>query len=257
MNLKDPDLLRRRAYVNGRCVDAAGGPTHEVLIPANGRSIGTVPDLGVSETIASKYHNTGQPCVRANRNLVHSRVHDKFTHKLIDAVSQRRVGDGLRGSTDQGPLVDAPALAKVEEHLPDAIANRARIVHGGRRHALGGNFFEPAIVTDATTDMLFAREGTFGPVAPIFRFNTEEDAIRLANAAEFGLAAYFYARDLARGWRAAAALECRMVGFNTGLISTEVAPIGGIKESGIGHEGSKYGILDYTEMKYVCMGGFL
>jgi succinate-semialdehyde dehydrogenase/glutarate-semialdehyde dehydrogenase len=212
-------------------------------------------DAAVSGCIASKYRNTGQTCVCANRILVHSKVYETFTHKLVDAVSQLRVGDGARQETDQGPLIDQAALAKVEEHLADAVAKGARVVLGGHRHALGGNFFEPTIVTDATPRMLFAREETFGPVAPLFRFDTEREAIELANATEFGLAAYVYTRDLARAWRVSEAIESGMVGLNTGLISTEVAPFGGIKESGIGREGSRYGILDYTELKYVCIGG--
>jgi succinate-semialdehyde dehydrogenase/glutarate-semialdehyde dehydrogenase len=212
-------------------------------------------DAAVVGCIASKYRNTGQTCVCANRILVHSKVYETFTHKLVDAVSQLRVGDGARQETDQGPLIDQAALAKVEEHLADALAKGARVALGGHRHALGGNFFEPTIVTDATAQMLFAREETFGPVAPLFRFESEREAIELANATEFGLAAYVYTRDLARAWRVSEAIESGMVGLNTGLISTEVAPFGGIKESGIGREGSRYGILDYTELKYVCMGG--
>ena len=210
-------------------------------------------DAAVAGCIASKYRNTGQTCVCANRILVHSAVYEPFTTKLAEAVSQLKVGDGLKGPTDQGPLIDAAALAKVQEHVADAEAKGGRIVCGGRRHALGGNFFEPTIIAEATAQMLLAREETFGPVAPLFRFNTEAEAIRMANDTEFGLAAYFYTRDLARSWRVAEALECGMVGLNTGLISTEVAPFGGIKESGMGREGSRYGILDYTELKYVCM----
>ena len=212
-------------------------------------------DAAVIGCISSKYRNTGQTCVCANRILVHTNVYDAFTHKLMDAVSQLRVGDGGRQETDQGPLIDQAALAKVEEHLADAVSRGAKVVLGGRRHSLGGNFFEPTIVTEATPQMLFAREETFGPVAPLFRFNDEQEAIALANATEFGLAAYVYTRDLARAWRVSEAIESGMVGLNTGLISTEVAPFGGIKESGIGREGSKYGILDYTELKYVCIGG--
>jgi succinate-semialdehyde dehydrogenase/glutarate-semialdehyde dehydrogenase len=165
------------------------------------------------------------------------------------------VGDGLQGATDQGPLIDAKALAKVEQHVADAVAKGGRIAHGGKRHSLGGTFYQPTIVTGVTKDMLVAREETFGPVAPLFRFETEADAIRMANDTEFGLASYFYTRDLARSWRVAEALEYGIVGLNTGLISNEVAPFGGIKESGIGREGSKYGILDYTELKYLCVGG--
>jgi len=192
--------------------------------------------------------------VCANRLLVQSGVYDSFASKLSAAVSRLRVGDGLRGATDQGPLIDAQALAKVEEHIADALAKGARITVGGKRHALGGTFFEPTILTNATREMLLAREETFGPVAPLFRFQSEQEAIAMANDTEFGLAAYFYTRDLARSWRVAEALEYGIVGLNTGLISTEVAPFGGIKESGIGREGSRYGILDYTEIKYLCTG---
>jgi succinate-semialdehyde dehydrogenase/glutarate-semialdehyde dehydrogenase len=164
------------------------------------------------------------------------------------------VGDGLKGETDQGPLIDEKALAKVEEHLADALTQGARVVQGGKRHALGGTFFEPTVLTNVTPKMLVAREETFGPVAPLFRFDSEAEAIRMANDTEFGLAAYFYTRDLARSWRVAEALEYGIVGLNTGLISTEVAPFGGVKESGTGREGSRYGILDYTELKYLCVG---
>jgi succinate-semialdehyde dehydrogenase/glutarate-semialdehyde dehydrogenase len=164
------------------------------------------------------------------------------------------VGPGLEGETDQGPLIDKAALEKVEEHLADALAQGARIVVGGKRHALGGTFFQPTVLADATPKMLVAREETFGPIAPLFRFTTEGQAIQLANDTEFGLAAYFYTRDLSRTFRVGEALEYGIVGINTGLISTEVAPFGGVKESGVGREGSKYGILDYTELKYMCVG---
>jgi succinate-semialdehyde dehydrogenase/glutarate-semialdehyde dehydrogenase len=212
-------------------------------------------DAAVAGAITSKYRNTGQTCVCANRFLVHSPVYEAFTSKLVDAVSQLRVGDGLKGATDQGPLIDAKALAKVEQHVADAVSKGAQIAHGGKRHALGGTFYQPTIITNVKPDMLMAREETFGPVAPLFRFDTEAEAIRMANDTEFGLASYFYTRDLARSWRVAEALEYGIVGLNTGLISTEVAPFGGVKESGIGREGSRYGILDYTELKYVCVGG--
>jgi succinate-semialdehyde dehydrogenase / glutarate-semialdehyde dehydrogenase len=211
-------------------------------------------DAAVLGAIVSKYRNTGQTCVCANRLLVQASVYEAFTRKLVQAVAQLRVGDGLKGPTDQGPLIDAKALAKVEQHLADAVSKGARIALGGHRHALGGTFFEPTVLTEVTPAMLLAREETFGPVAPLFRFESERDAIRMANDTEFGLAAYFYTRDLARAWRVAEALEYGIVGLNTGLISTEVAPFGGVKESGIGREGSKYGILDYTELKYVCIG---
>ena len=212
-------------------------------------------DAAVAGTIASKYRNTGQTCVCANRLLVQDSIYDAFVGKLTAAVAKLKVGDGLAGQTDQGPLIDKHALAKVEEHIADALAKGARLVAGGARHALGGTFFQPTILTDVTSAMMVAREETFGPVAPLFRFKSEEEALRLANDTEFGLAGYFYTRDLARAWRVSEALECGIVGLNTGIISTEVAPFGGIKESGIGREGSKYGILDYTEIKYVCVGG--
>jgi succinate-semialdehyde dehydrogenase / glutarate-semialdehyde dehydrogenase len=211
-------------------------------------------DAAVAGAIASKYRNTGQTCVCANRLLVQAPVYEAFTRKLVAAVSQLRVGDGLKGATDQGPLIDEKALAKVEEHIQDAVSQGAHVVQGGRRHALGGTFFEPTVLTDVTPKMLVAREETFGPVAPLFRFESESDALRMANDTEFGLAAYFYTRDLARSWRVAEGLQYGIVGLNTGLISTEVAPFGGMKESGTGREGSKYGILDYTELKYLCVG---
>ena len=212
-------------------------------------------DAAVEGALASKYRNTGQTCVCANRLLVQSGVYAAFTAKLVAAVRQLRVGDGLAGPTEQGPLIDEKAVAKVEEHLADALAKGAQLVLGGKRHALGGTFFEPTIITEVTPEMLVAREETFGPLAPLFRFDTEAEALRLANDTEYGLAAYFYTRDLARSWRVSEQLEYGIVGLNTGIISTEMAPFGGIKSSGSGREGEKYGILDYTELKYVCMGG--
>jgi succinate-semialdehyde dehydrogenase/glutarate-semialdehyde dehydrogenase len=212
-------------------------------------------DAAVQGAIASKYRNTGQTCVCANRLLVQEGVYEEFARKLSSAVGKLRVGDGLKGATDQGPLIDSKALAKVEEHVADALAKGARVAIGGKRHALGGTFYEPTILTEVTTGMLVAREETFGPVAPLFQFKTEAEAIAMANDTEFGLAAYLYTRDLARSWRVAEAIEYGIVGLNTGIISTEVAPFGGVKESGTGREGSKYGILDYTEIKYVCVGG--
>jgi succinate-semialdehyde dehydrogenase/glutarate-semialdehyde dehydrogenase len=211
-------------------------------------------DAAIEGAMISKYRNTGQTCVCANRLLVQAPVYEEFTQKLVRAVAQLRVGDGLKGETDQGPLIDEKALAKVEEHLADALSQGARVVQGGKRHALGGTFFEPTVLTNVTPKMLVAREETFGPVAPLFRFDSEAEAIRMANDTEFGLAAYFYTRDLARSWRVAEALEYGIVGLNTGLIPTEVAPFGGVKESGTGREGSRYGILDYTELKYLCVG---
>lgn len=212
-------------------------------------------DAAVQGALASKFRNTGQTCVCTNRFLVHSAVYETFSRKLVDAVTQLRVGDGLKGATDQGPLIDGQAVQKVEEHIADALSKGAKIAAGGKRHALGGTFFEPTVLTGVTTEMAVAREETFGPVAPLFRFDSEDEAIRMANDTEFGLAAYVYTRDLGRSWRVSEALEYGMVGLNTGLISTEVAPFGGIKQSGFGREGSKYGILDYTELKYVCAGG--
>ena len=211
-------------------------------------------DAAVAGAIASKYRNTGQTCVCANRLFVQDGVYDAFTGKLVAAVAALRVGDGLLGATDQGPLIDVKALAKVEEHVADALAKGARLAIGGKPHALGGTFFEPTILLDVDADMRIAHEETFGPVAPLFRFTTEAEVIALANATEFGLAAYFYTRDLARSIRVSEALEAGIVGINTGLISTEVAPFGGVKQSGVGREGSKYGIHDYTELKYVCIG---
>jgi succinate-semialdehyde dehydrogenase/glutarate-semialdehyde dehydrogenase len=212
-------------------------------------------DAAVQGAIASKYRNTGQTCVCANRLLVQEGVYDEFAKKLSTAVGKLRVGDGLKGATDQGPLIDAKAVAKVEEHVADAVSKGARVLSGGKRHALGGTYFEPTILTGVTPDMLIAREETFGPVAPLFKFKSEAEAITMANDTEFGLAAYVYTRDLARSWRVSEAIEYGIVGLNTGIISTEVAPFGGVKESGTGREGSKYGILDYTEIKYVCVGG--
>ena len=212
-------------------------------------------DAAVQGAIASKYRNTGQTCVCANRLLVQEGVYETFVAKLVDAVRKLRVGDGLQGATEQGPLIDAKAVAKVEEHISDALSKGAKVALGGQRHALGGTFFEPTVITQVKPNMLVAREETFGPVAPVFAFKDEKEAIRLANDTEFGLASYFYTRDLARAWRVAEALEYGIVGLNTGIISTEVAPFGGIKESGMGREGSRYGILDYTEIKYLCIGG--
>ena len=212
-------------------------------------------DAAVQGAMASKYRNTGQTCVCANRFYVQAGIYDEFARRLIKAVATLRVGDGLAGPTEQGPLIDARALAKVKAHIEDAVGKGASIACGGKSHALGGNFFEPTVLVGVTPAMRVAREETFGPVAPLFRFDTEEDVIKMANDTEFGLAAYFYTRDLARSWRMQEALEYGIVGVNTGLFSTEVAPFGGIKESGLGREGSRYGIDDYTELKYVCVGG--
>ncbi len=212
-------------------------------------------DAAVLGAMQSKYRNSGQTCVCANRFLVQDGIYERFTEKLAAAVGQLVLGVGTEAGVTQGPLIDGNALAKVETLLADATAKGARVLCGGQRSALGGTFFEPTIVADVTPEMRVAREEIFGPVAPIFRFSSEEEAIQLANATEFGLAAYFYSKDLGRVWRVSEALEYGMVGVNTGAISTEVAPFGGIKSSGFGREGSKYGIEDYLEIKYVCMAG--
>ena len=212
-------------------------------------------DAAVEGAIASKYRNTGQTCVCTNRLLVQSAVYDLFAEKLSAAVARMRVGDGLKDDVQQGPLIDEASVLKVEEHINDAVNKGARVVLGGKRHELGGTFFQPTILCDVTPEMLVAREETFGPLAPIFKFETDAEAVQMANETEFGLASYFYTRDIGRVWRVAEALEYGMVGINTGLVSTEVAPFGGVKESGVGREGSKYGIEDYLEIKYLCMGG--
>jgi succinate-semialdehyde dehydrogenase/glutarate-semialdehyde dehydrogenase len=212
-------------------------------------------DAAVDGAIMSKYRNTGQTCVCANRLLVQNAVYGAFAEKLAAAVKKLKPAPGLDAGATQGPLIDDRAVEKVEQHISDAMSKGAHVLVGGSRHALGGRFFEPTVLTDVTPAMIVAREETFGPVAPLFRFTTEDEAIRLANDTEFGLAAYFYGRDIGRIWRVAEALEYGIVGINTGLISTEVAPFGGVKESGLGREGSKYGIEEFLEIKYLCMGG--
>jgi succinate-semialdehyde dehydrogenase/glutarate-semialdehyde dehydrogenase len=212
-------------------------------------------DEAVKGAIASKYRNTGQTCVCANRLLVQNGIYDAFAAKLADAVKALKVADGMTEGAQQGPLIDMSAVEKVEDHIRDALSKGARVVVGGERHSLGGTFFQPTVLADVTTEMKVTRDETFGPVAPLFRFDTEEQAIKMANDTEYGLAAYFYSRDIGRVWRVAEALEYGIVGINEGIISTEVAPFGGMKESGIGREGSKYGIEEYMEMKYLCMGG--
>ena len=211
-------------------------------------------DAAVEGAIASKYRNAGQTCVCANRLLVQSGIHEAFTERFAKAVAELKVGNGLDNGIQQGPMIDAAAVEKVEEHIADALAKGAKILTGGSSHALGGTFFEPTVLVGATTDMMVAREEIFGPVAPIFRFTDEDEAIAMANDTEFGLAAYFYTRDNSRVWRVSEKLEYGIVGVNSGVISTEVAPFGGIKESGIGREGSKYGIDDFIELKYVRIG---
>ena len=212
-------------------------------------------DAAVQGALASKFRNAGQTCVCANRLLVQAGVYEAFTQKLVAAVAALRVGPGADHGVQIGPLIDANAVAKVQEHISDAVAGGAQVALGGRAHALGGTFFEPTILTGVTASMKVAHEETFGPLAPLFKFETEAQAIALANDSEVGLASYFYSRDIGRVWRVAEALECGIVGINEGLISTEVAPFGGIKESGLGREGSKYGIEDYLEIKYLCFGG--
>ncbi len=210
-------------------------------------------DAAVEGAMISKFRNAGQTCVCANRIFVQDAVYDAFAQKLTAAVEKISVGAGTEAGVSQGPLINPAAIAKVEDHVADATAKGAKVAIGGGRHALGGSFFEPTVLTEVTTDMKVTHEETFGPIAPLFRFKSEEQVIELANDTEFGLAAYFYAKDLGRVWRVAEALETGMVGVNTGLISTEVAPFGGVKESGIGREGSKYGMDDFLEVKYICM----
>jgi succinate-semialdehyde dehydrogenase/glutarate-semialdehyde dehydrogenase len=211
-------------------------------------------EAAVQGLLASKYRNSGQTCVCTNRVLVQAGIYQAFARRLAEAVGKLKVGDGLHAETQQGPLIDEGAVRKVEAHIADALAKGAKVAAGGARHALGGTFFQPTVLTGATRDMLVSREETFGPLALLYRFETEAEAVALANDTEFGLASYFYTRDLARSWRVSEQLEYGMVGLNTGLISTEVAPFGGVKESGVGREGSKYGIEDYLVMKYVCVG---
>jgi succinate-semialdehyde dehydrogenase/glutarate-semialdehyde dehydrogenase len=212
-------------------------------------------DAAVQGAIASKYRNTGQTCVCTNRLLVQDGIYDAFAAKLAQAVAGLKVGNGLEPGVTQGPLIDTKALAKVEELVADVVARGGKVLAGGKRHALGGTFYEPTILGDVTPQMQVAQEEIFGPVAPLFRFHTDADAVRLANDTEFGLAAYFYSRDVRRVWRVAEQLDYGMVGINSGIISTAVAPFGGVKQSGMGREGSKYGIEDYLHTKYLCMGG--
>ena len=212
-------------------------------------------DAAVDGAMISKYRNTGQTCVCANRLYVQRPVLQAFTDKLVAKVRALKVGNGVEAGVTQGPLIDAKAVAKIEEHIADARAKGGEVLTGGKRHALGGLFFEPTVIAGATAEMLFAREETFGPLAPIFAFDTEDEVIALANDSEFGLAAYFYSRDIGRVMRVAERLESGMVGVNTGLISTAEAPFGGVKQSGLGREGSQYGLDDFLEIKYVCLGG--
>ncbi|SEJ87035.1 NAD-dependent succinate-semialdehyde dehydrogenase [Paraburkholderia diazotrophica] len=212
-------------------------------------------DAAVQGAIASKFRNTGQTCVCVNRFYVQDGIYDAFTQALTEAVKKMCVGDALKGDVEQGPLINEAALAKVEAHVADALEHGAKALTGGKRHALGGTFYEPTVLVDATQSMRIAEEETFGPVAACFRFETEDEVIEAANDTPFGLSAYFYTRDLGRAWRVAEALESGMVGINEGIISTEVAPFGGVKQSGLGREGSKYGMDEYVELKYMMMGG--
>jgi succinate-semialdehyde dehydrogenase/glutarate-semialdehyde dehydrogenase len=212
-------------------------------------------DAAVEGALASKYRNAGQTCVCANRLYVQDGVYDEFARKLVEGVKKLKVGNGMEPGVLQGPLIEEKAVVKVEQHIADAVSKGARILLGGHRHPLGGTFFEPTVLADVTQDMRVAEEETFGPVAPLFRFQTEEDAIAMANDTDYGLASYFYSRDIGRVLRVAERLETGMVGVNTGLISNEVAPFGGVKQSGMGREGSKYGMEDYLVIKYICLGG--
>jgi succinate-semialdehyde dehydrogenase/glutarate-semialdehyde dehydrogenase len=212
-------------------------------------------DKAIEGAMASKYRNAGQTCVCANRFLVQEGVYDEFVAKLAKTAAAMKVGNGVETGVAQGPLINPAAIDKIEEHIADAVSKGAKIVTGGKRHALGGTFFEPTVLADVTPDMKCAREETFGPVAPVFKFKTEEEGIRMANDTEFGLACYFYARDIGRVWRVAEGLEYGMVGINEGIISTELAPFGGVKESGLGREGSSHGIDGFVELKYMLMGG--
>jgi succinate-semialdehyde dehydrogenase / glutarate-semialdehyde dehydrogenase len=211
-------------------------------------------DAAVEGAIQSKYRNAGQTCVCANRFLVQDGVYDEFAQKLTAAVNQMKVGDGMDEGVSQGPLINEAAVEKVEEHIQDAVSKGARVLIGGARHELGGSFFQPTLMVDVSEKMLVAREETFGPLAPLFRFSSEEEAVQMANDTEFGLAAYFFSQNLGRVWRVSEQLEYGMVGINSGIISTAIAPFGGVKQSGMGREGSKYGIEEYMEIKYLCMG---
>ena len=211
-------------------------------------------DAAVEGAMISKFRNNGQTCVCTNRFYVQDGVYDVFVEKLAARVAKLKVGYGLDAGVDVGPLIDNKAVDKVEEHLNDAVAAGAKVLVGGERSSLGGSYFQPTVISGVTAEMKIAKEETFGPLAGVIRFTDEADAIRQANDSEYGLASYFYARDLSRVWRVAEALEAGMVGINTGLVSTEVAPFGGVKQSGLGREGSRHGLDDYMEIKYLCMG---
>lgn len=242
-------LLRQAADTIKKCSMELGGNAPVVVFDDADL------DLAVEGVLAAKFRNTGQACISANRIYVQDGIYDAFASRLAAHVGQLKVGNGLEEGIHLGPLIDVAAVEKVEEHIADAVAGGARVTLGGKRHALGGCFFEPTVLVDAQPSMAIAREETFGPVAPLFRFSTEEEALALANSTEFGLAAYLYSRDAARIWRTAAGIESGMVGINCGLISTEVAPFGGVKQSGLGREGSQYGIEEFLEIKYLCWDG--
>ncbi|NKK96317.1 succinate-semialdehyde dehydrogenase [Rhizobium leguminosarum bv. viciae] len=260
--LTESDIVKKLSFTGstevGRILMAQSAPTIKKLSMELG---GNAPfivfddadlDAAVDGAVASKYRNAGQTCVCTNRIYVQSGVYDVFAEKLAAKVSALKVGEGTQVDVTIGPLIDAEAIAKIEDHISDAIEKGAKVVVGGKRHSLGGTFFEPTVLTGATQAMKIAREETFGPLAPLFRFETEEEALAMANDTEFGLAAYFYTENIRRTWRVAEALEYGMVGHNTGQISNEVAPFGGVKQSGLGREGSRYGIDDYLEIKYLC-----
>lgn len=212
-------------------------------------------DAAVEGAIASKYRNSGQTCVCANRIFVHDAVYDEFAEKYAAKASAMKVGDGTEEGVVLGPLITEKAVGKVENQIADAVSKGGRVLTGGKRHAKGGSFFEPTVIADANRDMLVFREETFGPMAPLIRFHSDDEVLEMANDSEFGLASYFYSRDISRIWKLAEGLETGLVGVNAGVIATEVAPFGGYKQSGIGREGSKYGVEDYLEVKYVCMAG--
>jgi succinate-semialdehyde dehydrogenase/glutarate-semialdehyde dehydrogenase len=212
-------------------------------------------DAAIEGAMISKYRNAGQTCVCTNRFYVHEAVHDVFVKKLADAVAKIKVGNGFEAGVQQGPMIDAQAVEKVSEHVADALAKGAKLESGGKAHPLGGLFYQPTVLSQVSADMKIMHEETFGPVAAVIRFSSEQDVIAAANDTDFGLASYFYSRDIGRVWRVAEQLEYGMVGINTGLISNEVGPFGGVKQSGLGREGSKYGIDEYLELKYLCMGG--
>lgn len=212
-------------------------------------------DAAVQGAMTCKFRNSGQTCVCANRILIQDGIYDAFAARLVEAVQSLKVGNGLQAGVQQGPLIDMYAVEKAESHIADALSKGGHLLTGGKRHSLGGTFFQPTVLGNVSVGMRIAVEETFGPVAPLFRFKTEDQAVQMANETEFGLAAYFYSRDMARIWRVSEALEYGMVGINTGILSTAVAPFGGVKQSGIGREGSKYGIEAYMEIKYLCMGG--